>query len=196
MLQWIRKISLRLFFRLQYFRTPPWDSGISPPELNAFLEDHPPGRALDLGCGTGTNVLTLCQHGWEVTGIDFVPNAIRQAHSKARDSGLNVNLITGDVSNSKLYQGHYDLILDIGCYHALNPGQRKNYRQNVASHLSPSGTYMLYGFTSEDGARISTEDVAAFEQALKLEKRVDSLDGSGPTSAWFWFKSRQDPSIR
>ena len=191
MLHWIRKLSHRLFFQLLYLKKPGWDSGISPPELIAHLENHPPGRALDLGCGTGTNVLTLREHGWEVTGIDFVPKAIRQARRKARTMGLDVTLITGDVSNPDLFHEDYDLILDMGCYHVLNPKQRKRYRQNVASHLSPSGSYLLYGFTSEDESRISNEDVTAFEQLLTLEKRVDNLDKSGPTSAWFWFKAKE-----
>lgn len=191
MLQWIHKLSRRLFFRLMYLQKPPWDSGISPTELIAFLDSHDAGRALDLGCGTGTNVLTLRQHGWEVTGIDFIPQAIRQAKRKARKANLDVTLINGDVSNPGLYHGEYDLILDMGCYHALSPNQRKSYRQNIADHLSPNGTYMLYGFTSEDQSRISSQDVDAFQQQLRLEKRVDSFDRGGPTSAWFWFKVKE-----
>src|SRR5689334_21905005 len=49
----------RLSFNLWYFRNPPWDSGISPPELLEFIQTHPAGKAIDLGCGTGTNVITL-----------------------------------------------------------------------------------------------------------------------------------------
>lgn len=191
MLQKIRKLSARLFFRLMYYKKPPWDSGISPPELIHFLENHPAGRAMDLGCGTGTNVLTLRQHGWDVTGIDFVPKAIRQARRKAHQAGLDVKLITGDVSNPQLFHGHYELILDMGCYHVLNASQRESYRRNVAKHLSASGTYMLYGFTSQDESRISPQDITAFEHQLTLEKRVDSLDNSGPTSAWFWFRLKE-----
>ena len=32
----------------------PWDSGITPPEIHEVLKELPPGKALDLGCGTGT----------------------------------------------------------------------------------------------------------------------------------------------
>ena len=45
----------RIFFELRYLLGDvPWDTGVSPPELLDFLDRHPPGRALDLGCGTGT----------------------------------------------------------------------------------------------------------------------------------------------
>jgi SAM-dependent methyltransferase len=62
--RWIR-------FNLLYLGCPPWDTGVSPPELNAFLSEKEPGRALDAGCGTGTNLLTMAQNGWEVIGVDI-----------------------------------------------------------------------------------------------------------------------------
>jgi methylase of polypeptide subunit release factors len=69
----------KLFFNLAYLQKPVWDTGISPPELLDFIANHNPGRALDLGCGTGTNSITLAKHGWEVTGVDFVKRAINLA---------------------------------------------------------------------------------------------------------------------
>ena len=69
----------RLAFNIWYFRKPPWDSGISPPELLEFIRTRPAGKAIDLGCGTGTNVITLAKAGWQVTGVDFALRAIHMA---------------------------------------------------------------------------------------------------------------------
>jgi len=64
---------------------PPWDTGVTPPELVALVEEHdgPPGRVLELGCGTGTNAVYLARHGWDVTAVDLIDRAVEQAREKA-----------------------------------------------------------------------------------------------------------------
>ncbi|MFW5709655.1 MAG: class I SAM-dependent methyltransferase [Chloroflexota bacterium] len=63
----------------------PWDAGITPPEIVRVVQELAPGGALDLGCGTGTNVRYLLEHGWQANGIDFVPQAVEQAQVKLTD---------------------------------------------------------------------------------------------------------------
>src|SRR5665648_88285 len=71
------------------FGKPRWNTNITPPEVietfGAFTE---PGTALDLGCGTGTNVIYMAQRGWQAIGIDFVALAIKGAREKSRRKGM------------------------------------------------------------------------------------------------------------
>ena len=109
------------FFNLSYLRKKaPWDSGISPPELLEFIAEHPPGRAIDLGCGTGTNVITLAQHGWQVSGVDFAPRAIKVARRKAKHVKIDADLRVGDVTKLRGVDGKFNLALDMGCFHNLD----------------------------------------------------------------------------
>ena len=109
----------RLNFNFRYFRKTPWDIGISPPELLEFICQHKAGRAIDLGCGTGTNVITLARAGWQVSGIDFASRAIQIVKRKSKDAGIRAQFFVGDVTNFKIDQP-FDLALDMGCFHGLD----------------------------------------------------------------------------
>ena len=190
------KFLRRIFFNLMYFRNPPWDTGISPPELMAFIEENPPGRALDLGCGTGTNVITLAKNGWQATGVDFAPHGIKIARQKAKQANLDVNLLVDDVTHLDKVDGKFDLILDMGCYHSLSAEGKANYRKNLERLLAPGGTYLLYAFFREDseenGPGISIADVDAINSFLTLEHREDGTERGRRPSAWFNFRKLQE----
>lgn len=182
----------RLFFEFTYFRRPPWDTGVSPPELLAFIDSHPPGRALDLGCGTGTNAITLAQRGWQATGVDFVGRAIRAARRKARQAGVQVEFRAGDVSRLRGICGPFDLVLDIGCLHSLTPQQKAAYIENLPRLLAPQGTFLLYAFVapSEDhqGSGLTPNDLRLLASRLRLVQRVDGVDRGERPSAWFTYQ--------
>jgi 2-polyprenyl-3-methyl-5-hydroxy-6-metoxy-1,4-benzoquinol methylase len=124
----------RLHYALMYLLgQAPWDTNITPPEIVALVETEGlrAGRALDLGCGTGTNVIYLARHGWQVTGIDFVGGAIRQARRKARKAGVSeqVNFLTDSVARlGQLGLPTVDLAMDIGCL--SNPARAASARSD------------------------------------------------------------------
>ena len=95
-----------------------WDTGITPPEIMAVLAELPAGKALDLGCGTGTNVRTLLEHGWEADGVDFVEQAIEIARTKlGAFPPERFGLYCGDVSQLDAIpalRAPFDLAIDIG----------------------------------------------------------------------------------
>ncbi len=183
----------RIFYAFMYLGKPPWDTGISPPELMEHIENHPPGRALDLGCGTGTNVLALARHGWQVTGVDFVPKAIRQARRKALQSGLQVDLHVDDVSRLQGIPGPFDLVLDMGCFHSIAPASRQAYLQNLQRLLAPGGTFLLYAFlrdNAEPGNRgLTAGEIEAIANRFKLVKRINSTERGRFPSAWFTWQN-------
>ena len=181
----------RLSFDFSYLSKPPWDSGISPPELMEFIRNHAPGRALDLGCGTATNVITLAQAGWQVTGVDFSWRAVRKGYQKLRKTRIEAQLLVDDVTKLREIHGSYELILDIGCYHSLPVDIRPAYRTNIDRLLAPQGFHLLYAFLpSSPGSLpgITQDDLEALNQSRQMVNRRDSPDRQGRASTWLCYQ--------
>lgn len=146
------------FYRLSYLvGKVPWDSGVPPPELVEVVEAPAarPGRALDLGCGTGTNAVYLSQRGWDVTGVDLVGAAIERARGRAASASVAPRLVQGDVTRLTelgLRPG-FDLLFDLGCYHGLPEERRGAYVAGATRLASPSAVLLLYGFAPGEWGR-------------------------------------------
>lgn len=184
----------RVIYYLWYFGRPPWDSGVTPPEFIEFLKDCPPGAAIDMGCGTGTNVISLARLGWKVTGVDYIPTAIQRAREKIRRAGVVADVRLGDVTRLDDIQDKVDLALDLGCYHSLARAERQAYLGQLQRLLKPGATWFLYAFvhSSEDNQAVGLTplDLAAVDSFFQLNRRIDGFDGGEKTSAYFIFEKR------
>jgi SAM-dependent methyltransferase len=139
-----------LFYRLAYRSgRPRWDSTQPRPELTELTRGRPPGRALDLGCGTGTDAIYLAGQGWQAVGVDFVPEAIATARSRAAASGSSASFAVGDVTRLREagVRGDFDLVIDIGCYHAIPVRLRDSYATEVAAVTRPGADLYLAGIS-------------------------------------------------
>jgi len=180
----------RLWFNLWYWlpRRPPWDTGVTPPELERFVASHPPGRALDLGCGTGTNAVYLARHGWNAVGVDFAGRAIAKARGRAREAGVSCTFLVGDVTRLEV-TGPFNLALDIGCLHSIAASGRVGYAAGLARVVRSGGTFLLYAFAPGGPAvGMTRDDVAAtFADTFQIT-RIE--EGRGRPSAWYTLMRR------
>lgn len=185
-MSWLR----HLYFRLLYLREPPWDTQESPPELYEFIARHPPGRALDLGCGTGTNVITLAQNGWSVIGVDYVRRALQKAKRKAQLAGVAADFLVDDVTKLEKISGIFDLILDIGCFHSLDNNEKKTYLRNLERFTIPGSYYLMYGFLQEvdgKGPGLRNSDLIEFESRFDQINRDEGVDRGQRPSVWLTY---------
>ena len=76
----------RSTFENIYAGQPPWDIG-RPQKAFIDVADQITGSILDAGCGTGENALYFAGRGCQVTGIDFIEEAVNRARRKATERG-------------------------------------------------------------------------------------------------------------
>ncbi len=186
----------RFLFQYWYFGQPPWDTGVSPPELLDFIQNHEPGRAIDIGCGTGTNVITLSNAGWSVVGVDFAPRAIKLARQKASKAGVQAEFLVRDATKLQGISGPFDLAFDLGCFHGILSKGRAKYLEQLNRILAPEGFWLMYSFlkidADEPGTGLAKWEIDDILTSLSLIWRRDGVDNKGDrSSAWFLFQNQK-----
>lgn len=185
---------MRWTFRLMYLvGFKPWDSGIPPPELVAAVEGPDalaPSRALDLGCGTGTNAIYMARRGWEVTGIDLVGRPLREARRKAEAAGVAPWFVQGDVTRLPELGvgGGYRLVLDLGCFHSIPADRRDGYAAGITAATAPGAVLLLFGF-APGAMRARQVGVSADELRQRLTgwELRDATRGTDRMETW-WYR--------
>ena len=176
----------------------PWDTNITPPEIEAIIAELPVGKALDLGCGTGTNVKYLLEQGWQADGVDFVQQAIDSAKIKLADFpqdqyGVFCHDVTQLEQLTEL-RAPYDLAIDIGCGHGIDADKAEKYAHDIAGLLNPEGIFMLYAVQPREDSSVglSPDEVRnLFTPYFELVWQVLSDDTSiGVPAGWYQLKRK------
>jgi SAM-dependent methyltransferase len=146
-------LAYRLLYRVGF---TPWEQLEALPTLTATVsallareeEGHGPpyGPALDLGCGSGIWAVRLAERGWQVTGVDFVPKALRRARERARRAGVDLRLVEGDVTKLRATAvgSGFPFLLDFGVFHdELTDGQRAAMGREVSAVAASGATLLM-----------------------------------------------------
>ncbi|MHC4913504.1 MAG: class I SAM-dependent methyltransferase [Planctomycetota bacterium] len=131
----------------------PWNLE-TPPDLLVELVDTGkvgPCKAIDLGCGAGNYVIYLAARGFDVTGVDFSPTAIKIAKENAKTRGVECSFLIVDAIDglNKINQT-WDFAYGWGLLHHIFPDQRQKYVENVYRILNPKGKYLSLCFSEKD----------------------------------------------
>jgi SAM-dependent methyltransferase len=121
-------LSYRILYALGFTR---WEQAATLPALRERIftlfqreeegRQAPFGPVLDLGCGSGIWGVELAKRGWQVTGVDFVPKALRRARTRAQQAGVEMRLIEGDVTRLS----DFDVGSDFPFPHRIRPVSRR-----------------------------------------------------------------------
>lgn len=137
----------------------PWDAVGVRTDLIDFLESDEVSsdrylRAIDLGCGTGANVVHLAGCGFDAWGVDFSEVAIRKANERATRAGVEARFVVADLTSSSIpgVDGPFDLLVDFGTLDDLKGSDRRAMAGTVTRLARPGAKfleYCFYGATAE-----------------------------------------------
>jgi SAM-dependent methyltransferase len=126
----------------------------------------------------------LAQHGWQVTGVDFVPRALAKARAKAQARQASVNFVQADVTHLSSARGvgtGFTLIVDNGCLHNLTDKDRDAYVREVSAVAAPHARLLIGGL--DPGEQFGVQGITLAE----IERRF--------TPAWTLLSSGDAPEM-
>lgn len=95
---------------------------------------------LDLGCGTGENLIPLIKRGARTMGIDISPDLIRLAQRRIDDAELQADLRVGSAYATGLPSQSIDVIFCMALIHHLEIARARDEMRRV---LVPGGCIIL-----------------------------------------------------
>jgi SAM-dependent methyltransferase len=151
-----------------------------------------PGKGLDIGCGAGRDMVFLAMHGWQMTGVDYIPGALQRAQQLAASQQVSVttwlrDLETGQDPFADLAEASFDLLCVARYLHRplfpwlkrlLKPGGIIIY-QTFMQGAEQFGSPRNPNFLLKPG-----ELAAIFSSVEILLDAVEYLDDGRPVSAF------------
>lgn len=115
-------------------------------QVDALLKTvnlHPGQRALDLGCGNGLMAEYIADRtGAHLTGLDYIPEAIRQAQERTVAKRAQLNFMVGDINALTLPSQAFDLIISVDTMYFCN-----DYTVTIGQllpSLRPGGQFAIF----------------------------------------------------
>ncbi len=158
-------------------------------QLVTELSGIPAGRALDAGCGHGTDTLWLALQGWQVTAVDFSAAALAYGQSMANAAGEHIaeriHWKEADLSVWEPEPAHYDLIV---CLYVHIAGQPEDMIKRMAKGVTKGGTLFMIGHQPIDPIT-GAATIAANQVQVSVEAATHALN----TTEWELLVAEERP---
>ena len=162
----------------------PWDRGGANPQLGEWQADGTlrPCRILVPGCGSGYEVAVLAVAGFDVTALDYAPEAIRRTRDRLGSAKLRATLVEDDAL-AWMPDRAFDGIYEQTCLCALHPDDWQGYAGQLYRWLAPRGKlFALFAQMLRSGAAKGAVEGPPYHCD------INAMRALFPASRWSWPK--------
>lgn len=118
-----------------------------------FLKSASVKTLLDLGCGTGNDVLRLAQQGFTVIGVDFSDEAVQQGRSKAEKLGLSAQFVVADMAKRLPFDSAtFDAVMSNVAIHMFSDRITRELFKEIRRIVRPNGLFVFHVNSTEDAS--------------------------------------------
>jgi D-alanine-D-alanine ligase len=106
---------------------------------------RPGGAVLVLGCGAGGEVVHLARAGYQVTGVDAVPEMIEAAGQLAAEAGITARLEVMDLREFDARGRRYHAVYLTPLLYSFIAGRQRRVTllRRLGAHLEPDGCVLF-----------------------------------------------------
>ncbi len=167
---------------LARYQNPPADTCYPLEYAFYLLGDVQNKVVVDLGCGSGEEVIPLRQRGARVIGMDISPDLIAIAHERLQKYGVDAELRVASAYETQLPDESADVVFCMSLLHHLQLDRAKNEIRRI---LKPDGLFIFkepirFSWTLRQLRRIfptKQEDISEFEYPLNSKQVNQLVDG-------------------
>lgn len=165
----------------------PWDRQATAPQLLHWLAEGEldaarlGGVIAVPGCGSGHEVLTLAERGFEVVGLDYAPAAVALTRQRLA-AQPTAKVVQADVLQWQPAQP-LAAVYEQTCLCALHPDHWRHYAAQLAVWLRPGGRlFALFMQAQREGA------AEGRVQGPPYHCDINGMRALFPSDAWEWPK--------
>lgn len=165
--------------------------------LKKALKKYKVKTILDLACGTGSQVFSLINSGYEVIGVDINSKMLNIAKNIARKEKLDVNFFLGDMRTLKV--GEFDAVITI--FNAIGHLTKLDFEktmQNVYRNLKVGGIYVFDIFNlsylnhSGNITKLTIDWEKTVDGVMTREIQYSTISEEGVLSSYSTFYIQKD----
>lgn len=176
---------------------PPWEIDKPQPVfVELAAQGLLSGRVLDVGCGSGENVLLAAEQGAHALGIDISPTAIDLAVQKSSDRQIGARFQVGDALRLDRLNEMFDVVIDSGMFQSFDADERSLYASSLTNVIRPGGIlYVTCVSDHEPGEsgpesgprRVSEDEIrTTFTRGWVIEELRECVRERRPSPANAW----------
>lgn len=129
-------------------------------------------QILDLGCGIGRHSILFSENGFSVTGYDLSESGLNKLNLYAKDKGLQIKTVLGDIRYLPFVNEYFDCIIAYhSMYHTDTPGMECVIKE-IERVMKKNGE-IYASFISKNTYSYSAPECKKVDENVRLKKEED-----------------------